>query len=863
MATTAEQTENNLSQQPEKPSNSAKATELASLKGLSVRQKIYFGFSGLILLIAINMGYTLYKLNDAKQIGYTAIEQRQPAANLFQHLSGDLHEATALLSNYLLTGQKNQKQAFKVTTGDITEDLEKARELDLVKSGDISQENLDHSEELFQKFLATSNKLLELQDNNEKNAGLVLAQNTLNGPAQRFLNTINLLLTTEDFDLSNSKALKAYTTLQALRYNWVRMMSNMRLYIVSQGGGFMPDFRNFYEQTGVLLKTLTNLDYDIGGFGELDELVQDRKEYMNHLPAVIDIFKSGKYQSDAILIKNELLPTLERLRQILESTTDKLLKEAIQGGQDLTTAQESISTSAIVSTIIVLWIGILLALRISGDTVPPIRNIMTAARQISDGDLNAEVHVTSNDEIGLLGRSFNTMVYNLREAKLKEYQLIDELKALNEVLESRVEKRTKELVLSETKTRAVLDNIGEGILVLDENGNIDSLNPAAEKIFNTTEKDSVGTSAFRFLGFNAAKEPANNQAVENKTGTQPGLLGNTSSQPVEHEAHRADGSTFPMEYVVSLMKLGEKNMYVCIMRDITVRKETEATLAEAQHQLVDAAHKSGMADMATGVLHNIGNILNSVNLAGEEIFRITAGSKISGLMKANEMLEDQGENMSQFLANDEKGKKLPAYYLKMGKVLEGEITGIREEAKSLIEKTTMMKEVISTQQAYAHSGFHNEKLSIEELVEDALKIQISSLQKWGVKLEKKYGEVPMCVGQKSKLLQVITNLIKNAKEAMSENDNFNKPKELSIETGTLQDEFAFVKVTDNGCGIDAQKLAKIFSHGFTTKEGGHGFGLHTSANAMTEMHGSLKVDSEGVEKGASFTITVPLYKKAA
>jgi C4-dicarboxylate-specific signal transduction histidine kinase len=270
-----------------------------------------------------------------------------------------------------------------------------------------------------------------------------------------------------------------------------------------------------------------------------------------------------------------------------------------------------------------------------------------------------------------------------------------------------------------------------------------------------------------------------------------------------------------------------------------------------------------MADMATGVLHNIGNILNSVNLAGEEIYRVSTGSKISGFIKANQMLDDHKENIGEFLTNDDKGKKLPAYFVKMGKVLSGEMSNIQKEAEELIIKTTMMKEVISTQQAYAQTGFHTEQLEIHELMEDALKIQIASLDKWGVKLHKHYRETPPCIGQKSKLLQVITNLIKNAKEAMNNNDEFNKPKELTIETGVMDNNFAYIKIVDNGCGISSAQLTKIFNHGFTTKENGHGFGLHTSANAMTEMKGSLKVDSLGVEKGASFTITVPLYKKAA
>ena len=348
-----------------------------------------------------------------------------------------------------------------------------------------------------------------------------------------------------------------------------------------------------------------------------------------------------------------------------------------------------------------------------------------------------------------------------------------------------MEERTEELARSESKIRAVLENIGEGILLLDENGQIESLNPAAEKIFATSEKDAVGTNSALFIKIDDGQHDDSDSSQLLFTSTD-------SHQPRESVGHRADGSTFPMEFVVSSMELRDKKMHVCIVRDITARKEAEATLADAQSQLVDAAHKSGMADMATGVLHNIGNILNSVNLAGEEIMRISSSSKISGLMKANELLESQ-EDLANFFVNDERGKKLPGYYMKMSNVLEGEISSINKEARDLIEKTTMMKEVISTQQAYAHTGFHTEQLSVNELIEDALKIQIASLEKWGVKLHKQYHDIPTCIGQKSKLLQVITNLIKNAKEAMSKNDDFNKPKEMTIESGVQGDEYAYVK----------------------------------------------------------------------
>lgn len=600
------------------------------------------------------------------------------------------------------------------------------------------------------------------------------------------------------------------------------------------------------------------MDVEIG-FGELEELADIRMQYVSRLQPVFDIFEEGNWRADAFIIKTEVNPLLEELRNIFESIADKQLNLAKISGQDLSQATEQIQLTTIILLAVALLLGALLAIRITSGIVPPIQRLMVAANDIANGDLNAEVMVTSKDEIGQLGHSFNNMVYDLREAALKELQFFDELNDANHELENRVQERTEELEQNETKIRAILDNIGEGIIVLDDRGTIESVNPAAENIFGLNEAGAIGLNSALLI---SESHTSHNKGSDQSDDATDGVFKSSENQqPIEYQGLRSNGDTFPLEIVVSAMNIGDKHLRVCILRDVTARKETESTLADAQNQLVDAAHKSGMADMATGVLHNIGNILNSVNLAGEEIQRISNASKIAGLIKGTDMLQAQ-ENMSDFLANDARGQKLPAYFIKMAKVLNDEIDEINKESRALIEKTTMMKEVISTQQSYAKSGFHSEKLNISELVEDALKIQEASLKKWGVKLDKKFADTPHCEGQKSKLLQVITNLVKNAKEAMDDNDTFNRPKEMRIETGMVNDTAVYLTIKDNGCGISTEQLNKIFNHGFTTKETGHGFGLHTCANAMTEMKGALKVDSEGVQKGATFTVTIPVGKAA-
>jgi PAS domain S-box-containing protein len=827
---------------------------------LSLRQKIHIGFGGIILLMLVSMGITLFKLADVEQIADSAIAQRQPAAALFQRLDQDLNLATTLLNGYLLTGREDLKEEYAIVEQDLVGNFANIKDLALFKQGEISAQDMQRAEHLMTNFKDYAMWLFKLRDDDRQNyPGMTLAQETIQPHAVTFLSTLNLLLNSEDLALSNPEMLEARDTLNELRYIWVQMMSSLRLFLTDRSETHLENFENFSTHAAVLLIKLDFMDQEIG-FGELEDMATARVNFLDSIPPVLEIYRSDSWRADAHMMKTEVQPLVEELRGIFESIADYQLNAATEGGTELTDALSQIRVSTIVILIVGLLLGSLLASRIINSILPPIRSLMHAAEQIAQGDLNAEVMVTTGDEVGQMGNSFNAMVNDLRAAALKEQQYFDELKTLNHELEDRVQARTEELARSETKIRAVLDNIGEGILVIDNDGKVESLNPAAETIFGLGSETAIGMNSALLLSGNEIDNIAELNEFDDKND---GLFHSEGDhQPREYVGQRADGSTFPMEFVVTSMSLGDEHMRVCIVRDITSRKETEATLAEAQQSLVDAAHKSGMADMATGVLHNIGNILNSVNLAGEEIHRIASGSKVNGLLKANELLSQHQDNLGEFLINDAKGQKLPGYYLKMGPVLEGEVAEIKAEAKSLLEKTTMMKEVISTQQAYAKSGFHNEELNLPELVEDALKIQDASLHKWGVKLHKQFNDTPICVGQKSKLLQVVTNLIKNAKEAMSGNDDFNKPKELSIETGVFNEHFAFIRVKDNGCGISEEQLAKIFNHGFTTKKQGHGFGLHTSANAMTEMKGSLKVDSDGVQQGASFTLSVPIRKAA-
>ena len=217
-------------------------------------------------------------------------------------------------------------------------------------------------------------------------------------------------------------------------------------------------------------------------------------------------------------------------------------------------------------------------------------------------------------------------------------------------------------------------------------------------------------------------------------------------------------------------------------------------------------------------------------------------------------MEEQ-EDISEFIKNNPRGQKLPNLISHISKSLYKERKSIIQEAENLANKIQMIKDDISTQQTYAKTGLYEEEANIEDLVEDALAILRSQVDKEDLTLTKDFKQIPPVMLQKSKFVHITLNIIKNAIEALGSMSN---PKiELSISADA---ENAKLIIKDNGQGISAANLKKVFTHGFTTKKTGHGFGLHACSNLMTEMGGSLTVTSKGEGEGATFVLSLPLHR---
>ncbi len=299
---------------------------------------------------------------------------------------------------------------------------------------------------------------------------------------------------------------------------------------------------------------------------------------------------------------------------------------------------------------------------------------------------------------------------------------------------------------------------------------------------------------------------------------------------------------------------GNTIAFISSHTDITERKKAESELAAAQQELVEKAHQAGMADIATGTLHNVGNILNSVKTSAQIIGDIQGSSSISGFQKANNMLRENIDSIDEFLIKDPKGKKLMQYYLKLEDGFNVEHKRTMEHITRLMEKVNAIVDVIAAQQSYAGASGLTEDYDLSEVVEDALTMQSGSTTRHGVNILKDFQDTPQVPIQKTKLVHILINLIKNAKEAMVEIEKQRRKLTVSIDSSS---DAIFIKVSDTGAGIALDNLEKIFSHGFTTKQNGHGFGLHSSANYIKEMGGRMWAESEGEGRGATFILRFP------
>jgi len=291
-----------------------------------------------------------------------------------------------------------------------------------------------------------------------------------------------------------------------------------------------------------------------------------------------------------------------------------------------------------------------------------------------------------------------------------------------------------------------------------------------------------------------------------------------------------------------------------LRHEIEARNRMQLEIEKIHRQLLETSRQAGMSEVATNVLHNVGNVLNSVNVSASLVVDSVKKSKAASLAKVVAMIQEHAHDLGRFITSDPKGKQLPAYLAQLSEHLLADQKATVKELDLLVKNIEHIKEIVTMQQSYAKVSGVKEIISLRELVEDSLRLNAGALDRHGVEIVREFADVPPVNLDKHQVLQVLVNLIRNAKHACQDSERADKRLTVRVANG---DGRIKISVSDNGVGIPPENLTRIFNHGFTTRKDGHGFGLHSGALAAKEMGGALTAHSGGTGQGATFTLELP------
>lgn len=293
-----------------------------------------------------------------------------------------------------------------------------------------------------------------------------------------------------------------------------------------------------------------------------------------------------------------------------------------------------------------------------------------------------------------------------------------------------------------------------------------------------------------------------------------------------------------------------------LQEQIRAKERANAELAQAQQSLMELSRRSGMAEVATGVLHNVGNVLNSVNVGAALVASKVKESRVDNVLQAVQMLQSNASHLSDFVQSDPKGQRLLPYLGKLALHLRTEREDLIRELEGLTGHVEHIKEIVATQQDYAKASALKEIVSVPKVLTQALAMVEASLSRHHVEVLLQLEDVPEIATIKHKLVEILVNLIRNAKQAVIEQNGPIRQVQICIRR--KGEDRIRIEVHDTGVGLSSEHLTQVFAHGFTTKRDGHGFGLHSGALSARQMGGSLWAESDGPGRGASFILELPV-----
>lgn len=408
-----------------------------------------------------------------------------------------------------------------------------------------------------------------------------------------------------------------------------------------------------------------------------------------------------------------------------------------------------------------------------------------------------------------------------------------------------------ELAAERDTISSVICSLDEGVCAVNNAGEVLFINPEAMRLLRISTDALAANRALLDL-------------VEAQTaaGVPLGDLLTGSSAPGPDEGGEeprlivaGDMGAF---IAYSVTPLGEhREGTVLTLHDVSGRKRLELERQELNKRLQDVSRQAGMAEVASNVIHNVGNVLNSVNVSCSLAMETVKASKCADVERLAELFAQHNDHLGEYLTDDPAGSKIPEYLARLGGCLLSERDRLLRELEAVRQSTDHIREIVGAQQSFAKGGSLREMEDLQTLVEESLRMVGPSLLRHGVRVVREFQPVPPVYVERHQVLHVFINLINNAKQASAEMPDSTRTITIRIAPRPGR---VVAEVIDDGCGIPPENLTRIFSHGFTTRHDGHGFGLHSAALAAKAMDGEISARSDGIGRGATFTLDLPAGK---
>jgi len=436
------------------------------------------------------------------------------------------------------------------------------------------------------------------------------------------------------------------------------------------------------------------------------------------------------------------------------------------------------------------------------------------------------------------------LLFSCRQSLTEKWRIADQQarqELQNEDVRIEVTYRTAELQASEARVRSVLDATVDAILTIKENGEIVSSNFSGLKM--------IGVDEDRIVEFNITEiVPALNWRQITQSTHFP-----VCERTI---ARTASGIEFPVDYCVTQVELLADDLhYTIVMRDISEQVASEKERDKLQQQFVAAARQAGKAEIAAGVLHNVGNILNSISTSQAMLADMVRNSRAARVRDIAALLDEHKDHLPEFIANDRRGSQLPSFFNKLSVQVDAERDQFTEELATIAKSIEHIKVIIAMQQSLAKAGGLREYHNISQLAHEAVAFNSGRIERHNMEVRLDLENLDDILVDKHQLMQILVNLMKNAVDAMQNIDG--PSKVLSVAVRRTSEDYVRISVSDTGQGISPENLSKVFAQGFTTKADGHGFGLHSCALAIKEMGGRILVESAGLGQGATFSVDLP------